>query len=284
MPAIPTKLYEAFEKIRLGKVDEGTRLFDRVDGFDPIKAVALAELSYFRHDWKRGIEFSFDFLSSETDWETVRHHIDNYQRRHLELILVATCQLECWKESRASIEELKRILPSWKGNYNKYQDSLSLISDPVNTARRLTESKPKLRTEPILRKWEKTLDLSDFERQLHHRRSIYDKSKQYKHYCDSLASDAFARAVTDVHIAFYEKYIDQLDTAQSHQKAAKSYIALENLREAKEAIRRYMRCWEFKEPYQVAPIELFTEYELWPIMSDRPFTESLLTITHHRES
>ena len=110
MPAIPSKLHEAFEKIRHGKVEEGTRLFDRVDGFEPIKAVVLAELSYFRHDWKRGIEFSLDFLVSETDWETVWHHMDNYQRRHLELILVATCQLECWKESRASIEELKRIL------------------------------------------------------------------------------------------------------------------------------------------------------------------------------
>ena len=55
MPAIPAKLYEAFEKIRLGKVEEGTRLFDRVDGFDVVKAIALAELCYFRHDWKRGM-------------------------------------------------------------------------------------------------------------------------------------------------------------------------------------------------------------------------------------
>jgi len=288
MTAIPTKLYEAFEKIRLGKVEEGTRLFDRVDGFEYVKAIPLAELSYFRHDWKRGMQFSFDFLASETDLETNRYFsMRNYEQTHLELILVATCQLDCWKENRKAIEELKKMSlpnPNLKNNYDKYQVVLSQISDPINTTRRLTESKPKLRTKPILRQHEKELDLSEFESRLHHRRTIYDKRKKDKEFCDSLAREAFNRAVTEVHIAFYEKYIDRLEFARSHYEAAKSYIALDNLLEAKDAIRQYMRCWEFKEPFQVAPIELFADPELWTIMSDRRFTESLLTIPHHRES
>ena len=287
MTALPKKLYEAFEKIRLGKVEEGTRLFDSVDGFEHVKAIPLAELSYFRHDWKRGMQFSLDFLASETDLETNRYFsMSNYEQTHLELILVATCQLDRWKENRKAIEELKKMSlpnPNLKKNYDKYQFALSQISDPINTARRLTESKPTLRTEPILRQYEKELDLNQFEYRLH-RRASFDRKKQNKNYCSDLAHDAFTRAVTEVHIAFYEKYIDRLEFARSHYEAAKSYIALDNLLDAKDAIRQYMRCWEFKEPFQVAPIELFADTELWTIMSDRRFTESLLAIPHHRES
>ncbi len=103
-------------------------------------------------------------------------------------------------------------------------------------------------------------------------------------YYSRLVRKAREQASSEDHVRFYAKFADQLDTATDHSEAAKSYIALENLVEAKEAIRHYMICWKFKEPFQVAPIVLFTDCELWPIMSDRRFTESLLAIPHHRES
>ena len=283
MPAIPTKLYEAFEKIRLGRVDEGVRLFDRIEGFETAKAIPLAELSYFRHDWKRGIQFSLDFLASKTDWETVRYHVDGYQREHLELILIATCQIGCWKESRTALEELKRNAPPnqcFRSNYEKYQIALSLIADPENTMRRLTESKPKPKTKG-------TIDQDYLEQRIKRvmpERKLYWRSRKNSVSVDGLASYAFSKALTEDHLVFYERYIDRLEDAKSHTEAAKSYISLERMKEAKEAIRKYMRCWEFKEPFQVAPIVLFTDHELWPILSDRHFTESLLTIPHHRES
>ena len=280
MTAIPTKLYEAFEKIRLGRVDEGVRLFDRIEGYDTAKAIPLAELCYFRHDWKRGIQFSLEFLASKIDWETVRYHFDGYKREHLDLILVATCQLGCWKESRAALEELKKESPpnpNIRSNYEKYQVAISLVADPENTTRRLTESRPKPRT-----KGQK--DLEYFEDQIRFRRSIFDKRKGNEHFYDSLVYNVFRQASSENHCLFYESRFDSLALPQSHIEAAKSYIALERMREAKEAIRAYMRCWEFKEPFQVAPIVLFTDHELWPILSDRHFTESLLTIPHHRES
>ena len=278
MTAIPAKLYEAFVKIRLGKVEEGTRMFDRVDGFDAVKSVALAELSYFRHDWKRGMQFSLDFLASETEWKTGRYSIDHFKGEHLELILVATCQLECWKESRASLEELKKLSPP-NLNDRHYHVILSQIADPVNTTRRLKESIPK-------RKIEGTVDLEYLERKAKNVASKYGKSRKRYHRWtyDGLVNHAYSKASTEDHLTLYERYADRMDENQTHQEAAKSYIALENEKEAKEAIRRYMRCWKFKEPFQVAPIVLLTDPELWSIMSDRRFSESLLAIPHHRES
>ena len=271
---MPAKLYEAFETIRLGKVEEGTRLFDRVDGFDAVKSVALAELSYFRHDWKRGIQFSLDFLASETDWETVRYFIDGYKREHLELILVATCQLECWKDSRASLEELKKLSPP-NLNDRHYHVILSQIADWDNTSRWLKESKPK-------RKIEGNTDLEHLEQKIKH--AVHHKKHWKQHSYDELVTHAYAIASTEDHLTFYERNIAHLEDGGAHQTAAKSFIAAENLPKAKEAIRRYMRCWKFREPFQVAPIVLFTDPELWSIMSDRRFSESLLTIPHHRES
>jgi len=288
VPAIPTKLYEACEKIRLGKVEEGTRLFDRIDGFDPIKAVPLSELSYFRHDWKRGMLFAQDFFTANVRLESAHHHYPSYVEQHIQMFLLATCLLDCWKDSRTFLNELKKqqdAISDPKEKYNVFyiKQAISMVADPINTTHRLKESKPKRRTEPLLHEWEKELDLSEFESRLYPREK-FDRRKRPKHYCDSLAHDAFHRAVTEVHIAFYEKYFDRLDNAESHVQAAKSYIALDNLREAKKTIRRYMHYWEFREPYQVMPIELFTDPELWAIMSDPHFTESLLTIPHNRES
>ena len=278
MTAIPTKLYEAFERIRLGRVDEGLKLFDRIDGFDTIKAAPLAELSYFRHDWKHGIQFSLDFLASGTDRETVRYFLNDYQKEHLELILVATCQIGCWKETRSVLHGLKKKLPNiyTHNNYDKFHVPMSLVSDPVNTARRLTESKPKLKTDG-------KMDMDYLETRIKHAFPAHLTS--WKHIsCDNLASSAYSEAPTEVHLAFYEQYLDRLENAKSHLEAALSYIAAKRIKDAKEAIRLYMQYWKYRERYQVAPIILFTNFELWPILSDRHFTESLLTIPHNRES
>jgi len=295
MTAIPTKLYEAFEKIRLGKVEEGTRLFDRVDGFDVIKAIPLAELCWFRHNWKQGMLFVQDFFMDDFKlWSGPSRISAYYGRRytyaeqHLQLYLLATCVLDCWKESRVFLEEFKKRDQATPAEIRKHCDipkAISMVADPENTKRSfLNAQPPKSRTEPILRKYETKLDLSVFEGRIQSRKSIFDRKKKDKRYYDNLASDAFCRAITEVHITFYEKYIDHLETDRAHLEAAMSYIALENLQEAKEAIRQYMRYWKFREPFQVAPIELFTYPELWMVMSDRRFTESLLTIPHHRES
>ncbi|MCL2742679.1 MAG: hypothetical protein FWE67_02390 [Planctomycetaceae bacterium] len=292
MTAISAKLYEAFEKIRLGKVEEGTRLFDRVDGFDTVKSVALAELSYFRHDWKRGMQFVRDFLESEQDWETVRGFMSGYKEHHLTLLVLCACQLDAWKESRAYLQQLKKKQDTSANtnpntshrykNYNMYHQAISLISDPENIKRRFWESRPRLKEEG-------KINLESLERIAktvvpeHRSRRIERRWKQSRSF-DDVVHDAYSKAATEVHLTIYERYSDRLDKAKSHQEAAKSYIALGNEREAKEAIRRYLRCWEFKEPFQVAPIVLFTDHELWAVMSDRRFTESLLTIPHHRES
>ena len=279
MIAIPAKLYEAFEKIRLGKVEEGTRLFDRIDGFDVPKSVALAELSYFRHDWKRGMSFSLDFLASEIDLETVRYTMTGYKKEHLALIILATCQLESWNECLASLLQIKKEYDK----SNMYQQTISLISDPVNTTRRLKESKPKQKMEGTPRQTKsKTYDLDFYLAQVSH--AVSRRSHWRQRSYDDWMQDAYRKASTADHIAFYEQYIDRLEDAQSHAVAAKSFIAVENLSKAKEAIRRYMQDWQFKEPFQVAPIVLFTDPELWQVMSDKRFCESLLTIPHNRES
>jgi len=281
MGAIPAKLNEAFEKIRLGKVEEGTRLFDRVDAFDAVKSVALAELSYFRHDWVWGIQFIRVFFESEHDWETVRYFMRGYKELHLKVFLLCTCHLDSWKESRSYLQQLRKKYDTssgYTGNYNNtnmYQQAISLISDSENTKRLLLESSPKLKEKgKINLDYLKQIIKRAVPKRKHWRQSSYD----------DLTKHAYDKASTEDHIVFYEQYIDQLEEAETHQDAAKSYIALENEQGTKEAIRRYMRCWKFKEPFQVAPIVLFTDPELWPIMSDHRFSESLLTIPHHRES
>jgi hypothetical protein len=171
MTAIPTKLYEAFEKIRLGKVNEGTKLFDKVDGFDEVKAIALAELSYFRHDWKRGILFAQDFFLSERKWldDTVMRYYDFFNhliKWHLDLYLLATCRLECWKESRKFWEQIKKREREIF-HTKEIKEIIAYIADPQNTTKRLLESKPKLRTtgkEDILEKVERTLHFGHFGR------------------------------------------------------------------------------------------------------------------------
>jgi hypothetical protein len=272
--AVPTKLYEAFEKIRLGKVEEGMRQFDRVDGFDTVKAIALAELSYFRHDWKHGIQFAKDFLISDVVLDSSRYN-SAVTVLHLQLFLIATCQLACWKESRNFLEQLKKTEAERPVKNSYYiQKTIEMISDTQNTARKLLESRPKLRTDG------KDDLLENCERWI---RSKQHQKRIWRDYDDMIA-ELYRKAKTEDHIFFYEKYFDNFVRAINHAHAAKSYIAMNNISEAKKAIKRYMSYWKFKDTHQVAPIVLFTEQELWAVMSDKHFTESLLTIPHNNES
>ncbi|MDR1493718.1 MAG: hypothetical protein LBT05_13505 [Planctomycetaceae bacterium] len=285
MTAIPTKLYEAFEKIRLGKINEGVKLFDKVDGFDDVKAAALAELSYFRHDWKNGILFAQEIFSNDLILDTCPYPTPSIAELHLQLFILATCQLQCWKDSRKYLEQLKKSkeqeLSKHYNIQNNIQNAIMLISDPQNTTQRLLESKPKLRItgkEDLLEKLENSLRLGHSKRYAWHSRC-----KRY-HAPDSHVNNIYCHGKTEDHITFYEKYSDYFEDARTYAKAAKSYIAMHNIPEAKNALRQYMRYWKYKEPYQVMPIVLFADHELWSVMSDGHFTESLLTIPHNRES
>ncbi|MDR1480010.1 MAG: hypothetical protein LBJ00_13830 [Planctomycetaceae bacterium] len=281
MTAIPTKLYDAFEKIRLGKVNEGVKLFDRVDGFEGVKAIALAELAYFRHDWKNGISFAQDIFQSGYELLKTISSGRSYKifEFHFELFLLATCQLGCWKESRNFMEQLIRE----RENETKPMEGLwgvaqiiSQLSDSQNTTKMLLESRPKLRTNGD----EKLLGLSE-------RRISSSKTRSYCknwYHPDALIDELFRKAKTEDHITFYEKYIQRFESTEIHAGAAKSYIALGNLPEAQNAIRRYVSCWEYKEPLQTEPILLFADHEFWTVMSNQHFTESLLTIPHNNES
>lgn len=279
MPTIPARLHEAFEKIRLGRADEGIRLFDRIDGCEPVKSIALAEVSYFRHDWKLGMAFARDFFESDRDWETVRYSISDYKRIHLTLILIATFRLGCWKETRLLLEEWRKNEPHYDKRYNNHNDilkAIALVSDPENTARSLTGTSPKLRTEG-------RESFDSLESQLSFLRK--DKKVPWRHRLYRKCIDnARFNASSEDHARFYRKHAGELDRAKDHSEAAKTLIALDDFTMAKTALRRYMSFWKHKEPYQVAPVVLFTDHELWPILSDRRFTESLLTIPHNNEA
>jgi hypothetical protein len=191
MTAIPTKLYEAFEKIRLGKVEEGTRLFDRIDGFDPVKSIVLAELSYFRHDWKRAVLFLRDFLESEQDLETVRYFMSDYKGCHFRVFLLCTCLLDSWTENRSSLQQLGKQYNKPPFQY-RYQQTISLISDPENTKRLLLESRPELKKEG-------KIDMEYLEgevKQEQHKRNWKHRSFDY------LIREAYSKASTENHIVF----------------------------------------------------------------------------------
>jgi hypothetical protein len=276
MTAIPTKLFEAFEIIRLGKVNEGVKLFDKVDGFDEVKAIALAELAYFRHDWKNGISFTQDiFLCEKNLVYNKSYHrlyaIDWY----FELYLLATCKLDCWKESRDFWKKIKKnenlYVPDRR---SRIDNIIAQISDQQNTTTRLLKSKPKLRTtgkEDILEKSERTL-------QSHHNKS---KHSLWRWNYDSIADDIYCEGKTEDFITFYKKYSDHFENSKTFLNAAKSYIAMDNIPESKNAIRQYIRYWQYSEPHQVEPIVLFADPELWSVMSDSHFTTSLLSIPHN---
>lgn len=277
MTAPPSKLYDAFEKMRLGRIEEGTKVFDKIDGFDEYKAFPLAEISYFRHDWKNGIAFARDFIDSEMVLDTRKYHLPRLSEIHLQLFLVATCQLDSWKESRGFLENM--LHGRRKGNWDwrhSLEATISLLADPENTRRMLTETRPKLRTEG-------KEDAETLQWYLHQGKREKKNTVRMGAYYNRLVHRARQTASSENHAAFYEVVSEQLDNALDHVEAALTFIALEDFPKAKEALRRYMRCWKHHESHQVAPVILFTDYELWPVMSDRKFTASLLSIPHHRE-
>lgn len=76
--------------------------------------------------------------------------MSDYKSLRIDVLLLATCQLDCWKETRDFLQEMRIREPTHDKRYNNhdiYQKAIALVSDPENTARRLTKTKPRLRTE-----------------------------------------------------------------------------------------------------------------------------------------
>ncbi|MGL6194479.1 MAG: hypothetical protein ACRC2T_06615 [Thermoguttaceae bacterium] len=270
MQALPTKFYEATELMRMGKIEQGLKTLDRVDGFDNYKAVPLAELAYFRGDWKNGLEFAKVFLSDGIMLD------DEY---HLHLFLRATCQMNAWKSSRDFLSKLiKKEYPVSQTYYvDRIKEIIALLADQENTRRMLTEKKPEIR---IVNDEKYDLEISKKMLDIRkNKRSPWDlKRRKVLEIMGSIRK----HISSELHAELYEEYEDIMLEANDHVEAAKTYIALGNIKKAKKAIKNFMTAWKFYIPIRVAPIVLFVDSELLAVMADAKFTNSLLSIPHNR--
>ncbi|MCC7196985.1 hypothetical protein IT413_02195 [Candidatus Peregrinibacteria bacterium] len=252
----PTKLKEAFMKIRLGKVEEGIKIMNEVKGLEAKKAIAMAELAYFQHDWAKGLELSCSFLPS-----TEACHYSNIYDEHFAMIILASYHTDAWDKTEKFLKDLLKGLQKLKKDDQPEQrmfqikQKLSWIKNKAATMKAYKE-KPKPRTKG---------------------KSIEEIVKQQEEYKPKLNNKPIEKAdyilyflnlygKTEDFIKVYENAGEGVDYL-NHERAAHEYMALGDIKGAQKTLLICAKNWWPVEHMQVEPVALMTENTLLPALT-----------------
>jgi hypothetical protein len=261
MKKFPKKLTEGFDLIRKGKVADGMKMLEEVPDFEPQKNMALAEVAYFQHDWGKGLKLSCAFMPHPNET-----HYSNIFDEHFELILLATYKLNLWKQTLDFFTDLLKIYKKIGNKQVVFQieKKIDQIKDKEATIDEFKNAKPKIRTtgkslEEIIEQQQK------FKPKLNNKEvEKADYILYFLHY----------NGKTEDFVKVYSKLGKEL-YAENHQRAAKEYIALGDLKNAQKALMNFVQTWWPVEKMQVVPLILMTHKELLPAL-DKKFCEEVL--------
>lgn len=256
MERFPTKLKDAFKLIRMGKIDEGMKMMDSVKGSENRKAIAMAELAYFRHDWAKGLELSCAFLP---DMEAC--HYSNIYDEHFAMIVLASHHTGEWGKTEKFLKELLKGYEKLPKNKQPQQrlfqirEKLGMIKNKAQTVKSF-KTTPKERT--------KGRSLEEIQAQLQEVKRMRDKSDIEK--AEYILYFLHQDGKTKDFLKLYEKYGEKLDY-EHHDRAAKEYLAVGDIKKAQQALITYAKCWWPVEHMQVEPVILMKQNELLPALT-----------------
>lgn len=256
MERFPTKLKDAFKLIRMGKIDAGLKMMDEVKGLEHKKNIALAELAYFRHDWAKGLELSCSFLP---DMEAC--HYSNIYDEHFAMIVLASHHTGEWGKTEKFLKDLLKGYEKLPKNKQPQQrlfqirEKLGMIKNRAKTVKSFSQ-KPKERT--------KGRSLEEITAQLKEVKRMQNKKPIEK--AEYILYFLHFDGKTKDFLKLYEQYGEKLDS-EHHERAAKEYLAVGDMKKAQQALLTYAKKWWPIEHMQVEPVILMTQNELLPALT-----------------
>lgn len=256
MERFPTKLKDAFKLIRQGKIEEGKKQMNEVKDMESQKAIAMAELAYFEHDWNKGLELSCAFLP---DMEAC--HYSNIYDEHFAMIVLASHHTGKWDQTE---KFLTGLMKSYEKLPKKKQplQRIFQIEEKLEMIKNKKETMKSFSTKPVERTTGKSLD-EIIEQQKKFKPKLNDKPLEKAEYILYFLN---YNGKTKDFIKLYEEFGEKLSYVQ-HERAAKEYLAVGDLQKAQQALTIYVKQWHPVEHMQVEPVILMTQNDLLPALT-----------------
>ncbi|MDJ0366599.1 hypothetical protein QMK33_15685 [Hymenobacter sp. H14-R3] len=255
---IPKKLQVAFKAIRNGQLESGLAQLDSIDGFEPQKASAKAEISYFKGHFADAMIWDEQAIAFDTQW-----YAGNVLTEHLFAYSSAAILSNNVERARDFLtgflaEKEKLELPAHSLSFYRYQvaQHLKRLAGKQNLP---IEPEPL----PLLATGQ---PLESFAAQLHQYRPklTFDSTAGAEYLLHFL----FQAAATAEALRYYRAYASSIRLEDHHLSAARLYTSLNEIENAQQALLTYAAiAWCPVEHTQVAPMRLWEFAELAPALT-----------------
>jgi hypothetical protein len=265
---IPSKLKVALSTLRSGQIELGLEQLDKIKGFEPQKSIAKAEINYFISNYEEALYFDELALPFSDQW-----YAGNILFEHLHAY--STTAILSNNSERAQ-NFLKRYLGE--------KEVLGLPDHILNTYRhQVTQHLNKLSNREDTVDNHKSLCLIEQGRT---REEFITQLKEYrpKFTYDSvegaeyLLHFMFEQGNTAEALEYYNRHSDKIRLEHHHINAARLYLKINSIENAKKAIMTYtINSWYPVEHIQVTPMRLWEYKDIRPIFTKELREEILLT-------
>jgi hypothetical protein len=264
---IPKKIRDILDLLRAGQIEIGIELLEKIKGYEPQKAIVLAEINYFSSEFENAMKNDEIALPNNQQWyagNILYEHFFAYSNTAIESnnVLRAETFYKKFLKEKEKLDLPKHIIDAYKHQVSQHLEKLkgvkNLIIDP----------------EPlqVIKNGESQ---STFIEQLKkYRPKLTYESIEGAEY---LLNFMFEEGNTEESLAYFEKYAENLKNENTHINASRLFLATNQIEKAKKTILNYcINCWYPVEYIQITPMRLFEFEELYPILTKEFKKEILL--------
>lgn len=269
---IPKKLRDIFDLLRGGQIETGLEQLSKIKDFEPQKAIAKAEISYFRSNYEDAMTNDENALPFDEQWyagNILFEHFFAYTNTAINTNNIIRAEKFY---SKYLTEKEKLGLPEHRINVYRHQINQHLSKLKGENNLKIDKKHLKIINEGDSR--------SDFIAQLKEYRPklIYESSQAAEY----LLYFMFEKGNTNESLAYYEKYAEKVTNEDHHINASRLFVLKGENEKAKKAILNYIKNWYPVEHIQITPIRLFQFEDLHPVLTKEFKNEILQTPKAHQ--
>jgi hypothetical protein len=263
---IPKKFRDILDLLRNGKIENGIELLGKIKGFEPQKAIVLAEINYFSTEFENAMKNDEIALPNDQQWyagNILYEHFFAYSNTAIESnnVLRAETFYKKYLEEKEKLNLQKHLIDTYRHQVSQHLEKLKGIKNLIIDIEPLQ----------VIKNGESH---STFVEQLKEYRPklTYESAKGAEY----LLNFMFEEGNTEESLAYYEKYAENLNNENTHINASRLFLATNQIEKAKTAILNYsVNCWYPVEYIQITPMRLFEFEDLKPILT-KEFKKEIL--------
>ncbi|MHC8947996.1 hypothetical protein [Sphingobacterium hungaricum] len=254
---IPKKLTTILDTLRSGQIEIGLEQLEKIEGFEPQKAIVHSEINYFSDNYEIAMSNDEMALPFDEQWYAGNILVEHFfAYSNTAIISDNILRAETFYKSFLTEKE-KLDLPEHRINFYRHQvkNHLSKLKGekdlPIDNA--------------LIQIVKDGKSTAEFIAQLKvYRPKLTFDSKEGAEY---LLNFMLEQGNTDESLAYYEKFADKIFNSTIHLNATRLFQLAGQTNKAQKSMLTIARNWYPVEHIQITPMILFSYEDLYPLLT-----------------